>query len=112
VRQALLDAVKARRDLCVARGALTPAVADVILNQLVPSPQVIGLSRHDQQATQASLALSIFTALADNRPIHTGERTGSQIRPLTRPIPGDPQPSGPPLYEKMAAMANGQCVEL
>jgi hypothetical protein len=109
VRQALLDAVKAKRDLCVSRGALTPAVADVVMARLAPANEVIGLSQRESDAT---LALSIFTALADNKPVSLGERTGSQARALTRSVPGETQPPGAPLYEKMAAIADGKCVQL
>jgi len=105
---ALLEAVKAKRDLCVSRGALTPAVADVLLARLAPSGQVLGLSRNDSDAT---LALSIFSALADNKPIALGERTAAQSR-VIRPVPGQSATQGPPLYEKMAAMADGKPVEL
>jgi len=109
VRQALLDAVKAKRDLCVSRGALTPAVADTLMARLAPANEVIGLSRRESDAT---LALSIFSALAENKPISLGERTGSQARALMRAVPGEAQPPGAPLYEKMAAIADGKCVQL
>jgi hypothetical protein len=115
VRQALLDAVRTKRDLCITRGALTPAVADALLARLIPQSDsaVIGLSRHD--GLPETLALSVFTALADNRPILPGQRTGAQPSGLTalpRAVPGEAPPAGPPLYEKMAAMANGKCVAL
>jgi hypothetical protein len=110
VSRALLEAVRVKRDLCVSRGALTPAVADVLLARLAPGDQLIGLSRVD--GADATLALSIFSALAENRPIPIGERTGSQARALPRAVPGEDRPQTPPLYEKMAAMADGKCVEL
>jgi hypothetical protein len=115
VRQALLDAVRTKRDLCITRGALTPAVADALLARLIPSGDsaVINLSR--QGGLPETLALSVFTALAENRPIVPGQRTGAQppgLTPLARAVPGEAQPAGPPLYEKMAAMANGKCVTL
>jgi hypothetical protein len=112
VAAALIDAVKSKRDLCVSRGALTPAVADALLSRLVPKEGLIALSHNSAESSAATLALSIFSALADNKPVAGGERTGSQARALTRNVPGESQPSGPPLYEKMAAMANGACVQL
>ena len=110
IGQALFEAVKAKRDLCVSRGALTPAVADALLARLAPDDQLIGLSRDD--GADATLALSIFTSLAENRPVPLGERSGSQARALARAVPGETRPQGQPLYEKMAAMADGKCVEL
>jgi hypothetical protein len=110
ISQALLEAVKAKRDLCVSRGALTPAVADALLARLAPDNQLIGLSR--EGGADATLALSIFTSLAENRPVPLGERSGLQARALSRAVPGDTRPQGPPLYEKMAAMADGKSVEL
>jgi hypothetical protein len=115
VGRALLEAVKAKRDLCVSRGALTPVVADALLAHLAPDNQLIGLSRANGGGVDATLALSIFSALADNRPIASGERTGPQgraLHALGRSVPGEGRPQGPPLYEKMAAMADGKRVEL
>jgi hypothetical protein len=114
LEQALLESIKSKRDLCVSRGALTPAVADVLLSRLLPatpSDGVLTLSR-GQTDGGATLALSIFTALADNRPLALGEQTRRQASALPRTVPGESQPSGPPLYEKMAAMADGKCVQL
>ncbi|HUB26092.1 MAG TPA: hypothetical protein VL992_11735, partial [Tepidisphaeraceae bacterium] len=105
---ALLEAVRSKRDLCVQRGALTPAVADALLARLAPGGQVIGLSRGDYDGT---LALSIFTALTDNKPVALGQRSASQSR-LVRAVPGETAPQGPPLHEKMAALADGKLVEL
>lgn len=120
VLDALFDAIKTKRDLCVSRGALTPAVADSVLAALMPRAQgggIIGLSREANVPNEpdAKLALSVFSALADNRPVASGQRTGSQSRglvPVARDIPGEPGLQGPPLYEKMAAMANGKSVQL
>jgi hypothetical protein len=81
-----------------------------LLARLAPGDQLIGLSRAAEP--DATLALSIFTSLADNRPVPLGERSGSQSRALSRDIPGETRPTGPPLYEKMAAMADGKSVEL
>jgi len=115
VRQALLEAVKTKRDLCVSRGALTPAVADALMEHLTSDNSVIALARSDDGAANATLALSIFTALADNRPVAVGERTGSQSRALhalPRGVPGQAPSQEPPLYQRMAAMADGKSVAL
>jgi len=108
-RAALLEAARAKRDLCVERGALTPAVADAVLAGL--TGDVLRLSRNDPSSAER-LALSILTTLADNRPAAFGDRTGRQLSPLVRQTPGENRGKVVPLYEKMAAMADGQAVEL
>ena len=116
VREALLEAVKAKRDLCVSRGALSPAVADVLLARLAGRPAAGGTVRlsRAQDDVPPAVALSVFGVLADNRPVPPGERTGPQSRvlhPVPRTTPGEEKPAGTPLYEKMAAMASGKSVE-
>ncbi|HTW96013.1 MAG TPA: hypothetical protein VMD30_14520 [Tepidisphaeraceae bacterium] len=108
-RAALLEAAKTKRDLCVERGALTPAVADAVLAAL--SGDVLKLSRHDPSRAER-LALSVLTALAENRPGAFGDRTGRQLSPLVRAVPGEDHGKSVPLYEKMAAIADGQLVDL
>ena len=104
----LADAAAARRDLAVAGGGVDPATADALLALLTAGPDggPIGLSR---TAAGRPLAVAVFDALAANRPVPLGERTGPQspgrLHLLARAVPGAEATAD--LTGRMIALANG-----
>jgi hypothetical protein len=99
------DAALARRDLAVAGGGIDPATADALLSLLTGSA-TIGLSR---TTAGRPLAVAVFDALAANRPVPLGERTGPQsagrLHLLSRAVPG--AEANGDLTDRMIALANG-----
>jgi hypothetical protein len=104
---ALVEAARAKRDLAVARGAITPAVADRLFARLVQSADgrvnTVTLSR--QAEGERILALAIFDDLAENRPVPMGEMSGLQT--LARILPESTAVDAQ-LQQRMIAMANGK----
>jgi hypothetical protein len=103
----LADAATARRDLAVFRGGIDPATADALLALLTGGPEpTIGLSR---TAGGRPLAVAVFDALANNRPVLLGELTGPQsggrLHLLARAVPGGEATAD--LTGRMIALANG-----
>jgi hypothetical protein len=90
-QDALVAAINAKKQLAIARGAITPAVADRLFAALVRPPggkvNLIGLSRAANALGDVALGLAVFDALADNIPVALGEASGVQI--LSRAA-GDP----------------------
>ena len=103
----LTDAATARRDLAVARGGIDPATADALLGLLTGGPDPsIALSR---STGGRPLAVAVFDALANNRPVRLGELTGPQspgrLQLLARSVPGGEASTD--LTGRMIALANG-----
>lgn len=106
---ALVEAARAKKELAVARGALSPAVADRLFARLVRrsdgSVNAVALSRSSPE--ESCLALGVFDDLAENRPVPRGESTGVQT--LARVIPNASEPGlDPKLQERMIALASGR----
>jgi hypothetical protein len=82
-QDALVAAINAKRQLAIARGAVTPAVADRLFAALVRPPggkvNPIGLSRSANALGDVALGLAVFDALADNMPMPLGQASGVQV---------------------------------
>lgn len=82
VAEAMVDALTVKKELCVARGALNPATADVLFSMLVTDGKTVNdfaLSKNSGSKTDsACLALRVFKALESNKPVPLSEETGIQ----------------------------------
>jgi len=82
-QDALVAAINAKRQLAIARGAVTPAVADRLFAALVRPPggmvNPIGLSREANAMGDVALGVAVFDALADNMPLALGQASGVQV---------------------------------
>jgi hypothetical protein len=82
-QNALVAAINAKRQLAIARGAVTPAVADRLFAALVRPPggmvNPIGLSREANAMGDVALGVAVFDALADNMPLALGQASGVQV---------------------------------
>lgn len=82
---ALLSAIEVKKGLAVQRGALSPAVADLLFSKLAKTAgksgkvNTLGLSRAANPHGEQALALEVFDALLDNKPVATGEQSGLQL---------------------------------
>lgn len=81
-QSALLDAVKVKQQLCVAKGAVSPSVAERLYAALARTPDgkvnTLALSRAANPIGNRALALDLFDILTDNQPVAIGDRTGVQ----------------------------------
>jgi hypothetical protein len=110
-QEAMVAAIAAKKQMAVARGAVTPAVADRLFAALVKSPagrvNPLCLSRSANLFGDVALGLFVFDALADNTPVPLGESSGVQL--LARSIADDPtEQRRQKLTERMIQLANGK----
>jgi hypothetical protein len=108
-QDALVDACRVKRDLCVRNGALDPATADLLFANFVKDSagnvNVVALSRSDLSGGGAVLAMALFDALKSNKPVPVGEQG------ITLPYlpPGSVKPSDDDeqrLRKKLMSMIN------
>ncbi len=77
-QDALVDACRVKRDLCVRNGALDPATADLLFANFVKdaagSVNALALSRSEHASGGAVLAMALFDALQSNKPAPIGQQ--------------------------------------
>ena len=75
---ALVDACRVNRDLCVRNGALDPATADALFALVARAadgtPNMLTLSCTGNPRGEGALALSLFEVLKNNHPVSVGEK--------------------------------------
>ena len=102
-RAAIGEAVRTKASLCVARGALTPTVANSLIAWAIGSdsnPNELMMSRAAAGAgANKAAALELFDRLMDNKPVELQEMSGAQVG--HRNVPGAEAPSE---KEKVTAM--------
>jgi hypothetical protein len=109
-QDAMISAIDAKKQLAIARGAITPAVADRLFAALVRSPagkvNPIGLSRPANAVGDVAIGLAVFDALADNVPMRLGESSGVQVLSRSGADPRDDQRDR--LTQRMIDIANAK----
>jgi hypothetical protein len=105
---ALVEVATMKLDAAVAKGGLSPAARDRLLDTMVRSgdgrANLYALSRAANPAGDRALALAIADILLENEPIALGERTGLQA--FARPIPGEESSSIDELRQYMTKVAS------
>jgi hypothetical protein len=106
--EAMVESARARFDMAVARGGLSPAARDRLIATLVRGQDgkvnLISLSRSTNPRADRALALLVADILIDNLPMEPGERTGLQA--LARTIPGEDSSPIEHLRQYMTRMAS------
>jgi hypothetical protein len=100
------DLYSSKADHLVAAGHITPACRAKLVELIKPAghPNLALLSR--SPGSDARLIDAMFAALAENRAVEKGSRTGVQT--LSRQSPSDHSELDPELHKTMVAMANGR----
>ena len=113
VAEMLAEGTQEKLKALVASGKITPAVQAKLELALVgpaSARNVYALSRTASK-TEKSLAAAVIEALAENTPPKLGEKTGAQVRELSRVVPdGKPETESKAVTETMVKMANGERV--